>query len=84
MGSPAKEPMGPTDHSRLRAAPGDRLVVRGHRQGEPERDAEVVKVLGEDGAPPYLVRWEDGHESEIFPGTDISIQHLGKPGDLDG
>ena len=71
------------DDSTLRASPGDRLLVRGHRQGEPERDAEVLKVLGENGSPPYLVRWEDGHESEIFPGTDISIQHLGKPGSAD-
>jgi hypothetical protein len=60
----------------LRAKPGDRLVVRGHRQGEPQRDAEVIEVLGENGAPPYLVRWEDGRESEVFPGSDIFIQHL--------
>lgn len=54
-------------------------MVRGHRQGEPDRDAEVLEVLGEDGAPPYLVRWENGHESEVFPGSDVFIQHLGKP-----
>jgi hypothetical protein len=58
------------------AQPGDRLVVRGHHQGEPQRDAEVLKVLGPNGAPPYLVRWEDGHEAEIFPGSDVFIQHL--------
>ena len=52
-------------------------MVRGHQQGEPPRDAEVLEVLGENGAPPYLVRWEDGRESEIFPGSDIFIQHLG-------
>lgn len=63
--------------STLRARPGDRLVVRGHHQGEQQRDGEILKVLGEDGAPPYLVRWEDGHESEVFPGSDIYIQHLG-------
>jgi Domain of unknown function (DUF1918) len=68
----------PSDHPVLRAEPGDRLVVRGHRQGEPQRDAEVLKVLGENGAPPYLVRWDDGHESEVFPGSDMFIQHLGK------
>jgi len=34
-------------------------------------------VLGEDGAPPYLVRWEDGRKSEVFPGSDVFIQHLG-------
>jgi hypothetical protein len=66
-----------SDDWTLRARPGDRLVVRAHHQGEPEKDAEILKVLGEDGAPPYLVRWEDGHESEVFPGSDIFIQHLG-------
>jgi hypothetical protein len=65
-----------TDKSPLRAVPGDRLVVRGHHQGEHPRDAEVLQVLGEDGAPPYVVRWEDGTESEVFPGSDIFIQHL--------
>jgi len=54
------------------------LVVRGHHQGEPQRDAEILKVLGKDGAPPYLVRWEDGRESEVFPGSDTFIQHLGE------
>jgi hypothetical protein len=34
-------------------------------------------VLGEGGAPPYLVRWDDGHESEVFPGPDMFIQHFG-------
>lgn len=65
------------DDSVLRASPGDRLVVRGHRQGEPERDGEILKVLGENGAPPYLVRWEDGHESEVFPGSDVFVQRFG-------
>lgn len=67
--SSAKEPA-------LRASPGDRLVVRGHHQGEPQRDGEILKVLGDDGAPPYLVRWEDGHESEVFPSSDIYVQHF--------
>jgi len=60
-----------------RASAGDRLVVRGHHQGDPQRDGEILQVLGENGAPPYLVRWEDGHESEVFPGSDIFIQHFG-------
>ena len=40
------------------------------------RDGEILKVLGEEGAPPYLVRWEDGHEAEVFPGSDMYVQHL--------
>jgi hypothetical protein len=60
----------------LRAREGDRLVVRGHHQGEPQRDGEILKVLGDHGGPPYLVRWEDGHESEVFPGSDMFVQHF--------
>ena len=39
---------------------------------------EIRRCLG-DGGPPYLVRWEDGHEAEIFPGSDVFIQHFEKP-----
>jgi len=60
----------------MRATIGDRIVVRGHRVGEPERNAEILEVRGEDGGPPYLVRWaEDEHESLFFPGSDAFIQH---------
>lgn len=69
--------MSSSDNQVWRASPGDRLVVRGHHQGELPRDAEILEVLGEDGAPPYRVRWEDdGHESEVFPGSDSYVQHF--------
>ena len=56
------------------AAVGDRLVVRAHHLGEPQRDAEILEVLGTDGAPPYLVRWsDDGHETVVYPGSDVYI-----------
>ena len=52
----------------MRAAVGDRLVISGHHVGEPERDAEVLEVHGQDGGPPWLVRWsDDGHEGLFFP-----------------
>lgn len=61
----------------LIASVGDRLIIRGHRVGEPERDAEIIEVRGPDGAPPYLVRWSgDGHESLVFPGSDALVQHF--------
>lgn len=61
----------------MKASVGDRLVVQGHRVGDPERDAEVLEVRGADGGPPYLVRWsDDGHESLMFPGSDAHIQHF--------
>ena len=61
----------------LVASVGDRLIIRGHRVGEPERDAEILEVRGPDGTPPFLVRWSvDGHESLVFPGSDALIQHF--------
>jgi len=61
----------------LAASVGDRLIIRGHRVGEPERDAEIIEVRGPDGSPPFLVRWSgDGHESLVFPGSDAFIQHF--------
>jgi hypothetical protein len=64
-------------HSGMRAAPGDRLVIRGHRVGERLRDGEILEVLGEDGGPPYVVRWsDDGHVSRVFPGSDASVEHF--------
>jgi hypothetical protein len=63
--------------TRPTAAPGDRLVVRSHHVGEPERDAEILEVLGEHGRPPFRVRWQDtGHESVVFPGSDAIVEHF--------
>ena len=53
---------------------GDKIVVRGNRVAEPERDAVVVEVRGSDGAPPYVVRWSDGHEGLYFPGPDAVVE----------
>ena len=61
----------------MRAQPGDKIVVMGHRVGEPNRDAEILEVHGADGAPPYLVRWAaDGHTGLFFPGSDAVIEHF--------
>jgi hypothetical protein len=61
----------------MQASTGDRIVIKGHRIGEHDRDCEVLEVRGADGAPPYLVRWEDsGHESLFFPGPDAHVQHF--------
>jgi Domain of unknown function (DUF1918) len=60
----------------MKAAVGDRITVRGHRIGEPNRDAQIIEVRGPDGEPPYVVRWEEnGHETLFFPGTDAFVKH---------
>lgn len=68
--------MGASAKSQLRATAGDRLLVQGHRVGEHERRGEVVEVLGEQGEPPYLVRWGDGHVSRVYPGPDVHVEHI--------
>ena len=60
----------------LRATKGDRLIIHGHRQGEPERDGEILETLGRDGAPPFLVRWEDGRVTRLYPSSDAFVQHF--------
>lgn len=61
----------------MKTAVGDRIVIRGHRVGEHDRDGEILEVRGADGGPPYLVRWDDdGHETIIYPGTDAFIEHF--------
>ena len=60
----------------MKASVGDRIVVRGHHVGEPDRDAEVLEVHGEGGTAPFLVRWsDDGHEGLFFPGPDAEVEH---------
>lgn len=59
----------------MKASVGDRLVVRATHVDGPTRDGEVLEVHGEDGAPPYVVRWSDGHEGLYFPGSDAAVRH---------
>lgn len=67
----------PTPPAGPKAAPGDRLVIRAHHVGEPQRDAEILEVRGPGGKPPFLVRWDDtGEESLFFPGSDVVVEHF--------
>lgn len=58
----------------MRAHTGDALLIRGHHVGDHDRQAVIIEVHGADGAPPYLVRWEDGHESVYFPSCDAVLE----------
>ena len=60
----------------MQARVGDRIVIRGHYAEAPERACEVLEIRGLDGAPPYLVRWEDdGLEMILYPGSDAVLQN---------
>jgi len=64
----------------MQAAVGDWLRVRGNVVGQSERTGEIVEVRGAGGEPPYLVRFDDGHMSLVFPGPDAVIEHPRKKG----
>ena len=57
----------------MRATVGDHLVVESNKVDSPRREGEIVEVRGDDGAPPYVVRWSDGHEGLTFPGPDAHV-----------
>jgi hypothetical protein len=60
----------------MQAVVGDHVIVHGHKVGEVERRGEVVECRGQDGSPPYVVRWDgDGHEGLFFPGPDAEVEH---------
>jgi hypothetical protein len=63
----------------MRANIGDRIVIGGHRVGQPERACEVVEVRHPDGEPPFVVRWGDtGHEDLFVPGPDAAVVRIGR------
>jgi hypothetical protein len=59
----------------MKAQAGDRITIRGRTVEAPDRHGEVIEVRGADGGPPYLVRFDDGHESIVYPGGDVVVEH---------
>ena len=59
----------------MRTNVGDELLIRGRHVGDEDRAGVIVEIHGEDGAPPYLVRWRSDHESVFFPSTDTVVEH---------
>jgi hypothetical protein len=59
----------------MQAVVGDTLTVRSVHQGEQERHGTIIEVHGKDGEPPYMVRWQDGHETLLFPSAGTLVEH---------
>jgi hypothetical protein len=60
----------------MHASVGDRLIVHGTHVDDPVKDGEILEVRGKNGEPPFVVRWEDGHEGLVFPGPDATVHHF--------
>lgn len=53
---------------------GDRLVIQSRRVGQPAREGEIIHVMYRGGGVRCRVRWDDGHESVVVPGTDAVVR----------
>jgi hypothetical protein len=46
---------------------GDRIIVESQKVGQQAREGEILEVFESTSALHVLVRWDDGHESDIRP-----------------
>ncbi len=60
--------------TQIDASVGDAVEVSGRRVGDPGRTGEILDVLGEDDRRHYRVRWEDGHETMLYPGEATTVR----------
>ena len=68
----------------MQAAVGDRLHFRGKVVGMPDHSAVIIEARGEDGTPPFFIRYDDGHETVVFPGADSWVEHVSGEHPRDG
>jgi hypothetical protein len=57
---------------------GDEIVVDGLRTGDPPREGEILEILERGGVVHYRVRWDDGHETVFYPGSNAHVVRLGR------
>ncbi|WP_029144596.1 DUF1918 domain-containing protein [Microbacterium luticocti] len=59
----------------MSTAVGDRVRIHGRTVDAAERIGEVIEIRGTGDAPLLVVRFDDGHEAVLAPGTDCEITH---------
>jgi len=52
---------------------GDWVEARG-LPGRPSRRGQIVEVLGGEGHPHYRVRWDERHESILYPADGVLVR----------
>lgn len=58
----------------MKAQVGDRIAILSRHLDETVREGAIIEVHGADGAPPYVVRWQDtGHTGVLYPGPDARV-----------
>jgi hypothetical protein len=67
------------DRDISRACAGDWLEVSGVAE-RPSRRGEIKEVLGSSEHPHFRVRWDEGHESIVYPADHEAIVHHPRQG----
>jgi hypothetical protein len=62
----------PTKSAGTDARPGDWIETRGVH-GQAPRRGEIIEVLGREGHEHYRVRWDEQHESIVYPADGVIV-----------
>jgi len=52
---------------------GDHIIVESAKVGSARRSGQIVEVLQGSAGDHYRVQWEDGHQTEFFPGPNAMV-----------
>jgi len=58
------------------ARAGDVIEIVGHRVADAPRSGEILEVLAAAEHVRFRLRWEDGHETLLFPGADVIVSRF--------
>ena len=61
-----------TESAETNARPGDGIETRGVH-GQAPRRGEIIEVLGREGHEHYRVRWDEQHESIVYPADGVVV-----------
>jgi Domain of unknown function (DUF1918) len=61
-----------TKHTPRHTHIGDWVETRGIH-GEPPRRGQIVELLGREGHEHYRVRWDEQHESILYPADGVIV-----------
>ena len=61
-----------TQHGKSDVRPGDWVEAHG-LPGRPSRRGQIIEVLGHPGHHHYRVRWDEQHESILFPADGVIV-----------
>jgi hypothetical protein len=56
---------------------GDHIIVESRKVGGGRKSGEVVEVIDGAGGRHYRIRWDDGHESVVYPSSDAFVVSVG-------